>query len=243
MKVAVVTPYYKENDEVLRRCCSSVARQTYPATHFVVADGFPRQNAFDGFPIRHSSLPFAHRDFGNTPRTVGALSALNQGFDAIALLDADNWYEPNHIESLVSALKRAGAHVAASYRNFYLPDGTFVDVEDAEDMAHSHIDTSSFVFTKNAAHIFPLWGMMEPSVAPFCDRVVFWALQSLNVSIAWSGMKTLNYNAHYAPYYVAANRKPPPDVHDVDYSAALGNFNARNHFYRTRTKANFLSTP
>lgn len=239
MKVAVVTPYYKESDEVLRRCCSSVARQTYPATHFVVADGFPRQNAFDGFSVRHSSLPFAHRDFGNTPRTVGALSALNQGFDAIALLDADNWYEPNHIESLVSALERSGTHVAASYRNFYLPDGTYVDFEDPEDAAHRHIDTSSFMLSKRAAHLLPSWGMMDINVACLCDRVIFWTLQSLKVPIVWTGLKTMNFNSLYSMYYIAANREPPSDVHDIDFKAMYRKFNSRNHFYRTRIKVQF----
>lgn len=241
MRIAVVTPYYKESDAVLRRCAESVVRQTYDATHFVVADGFPRADVFADFGVRHSSLPFPHRDFGNTPRTVGALSALNQGFDAVAMLDADNWFEPNHIESMVSALESSKAHVACSYRNFYLPDGTFVDFEDPEDALHQHVDTSSFLIAKEAAFLVPVWGMMDIHVAPLCDRVVFWTLQSLEVPVVWTGLKTMNFTANYSMYYLAAGKVPPLDVHDIDFAAMLEKFDARNHFSRTRMRAQFTN--
>jgi len=42
MRVAVVTPYYKEPEAWLARCLTSVREQTYPVTHLVVADGHPQ---------------------------------------------------------------------------------------------------------------------------------------------------------------------------------------------------------
>ena len=42
MKIAVVSPYYREADDVLRTCLDSVRAQTYAdCRHFVVADGVP----------------------------------------------------------------------------------------------------------------------------------------------------------------------------------------------------------
>jgi glycosyltransferase involved in cell wall biosynthesis len=110
MKVAVVTPYYREPIEKLRRCHDSVMAQTRACTHFMVADGFARDE-IDDWDVQHIRLPLGHADFGNTPRCLGALSALNQGFDGFAYLDADNWYHPEHAESLVEAAIR---HDAAS---------------------------------------------------------------------------------------------------------------------------------
>jgi hypothetical protein len=43
MRVAVITPYFKEPLEQLRRCHESVANQTHGETvHFMVADGHPQ---------------------------------------------------------------------------------------------------------------------------------------------------------------------------------------------------------
>jgi cellulose synthase/poly-beta-1,6-N-acetylglucosamine synthase-like glycosyltransferase len=41
-RIAVVTPYYQENLDILKKCQESVRQQTYLCTHFMVADGFPR---------------------------------------------------------------------------------------------------------------------------------------------------------------------------------------------------------
>src|SRR5262245_29299152 len=97
-RVAVVTPYYQEKLEVLRDCLASVAKQTFRCDHFVVADGHPQELVT---PAEHIILPRAHHDNGNTARAIGSLSAMNQDYDAVAYLDADNWYYPNHIESMV----------------------------------------------------------------------------------------------------------------------------------------------
>ena len=88
MRIAIITPYYKEPTEVLRRCHDSVKAQTYPATHFMLADGHPNPEV-DNWDVVHIKLP-AHGDSCDTPRAIGALSASAQGFDAISLLDADN---------------------------------------------------------------------------------------------------------------------------------------------------------
>ena len=52
MRVAVITPYYKEPEAWLARCLTSVREQSYPVTHFVVADGHP-QAWVDEAGVRH----------------------------------------------------------------------------------------------------------------------------------------------------------------------------------------------
>src|SRR5579871_2244121 len=106
LKVAVVTPYYKESPEVLRKCHESVLAQTHKCDHFLVADGHPSP-LFANHP-HHIILPHANGDNGNTPRAIGGLLAESQGYDAVAYLDADNWYEPTHIANLVAAQERHG---------------------------------------------------------------------------------------------------------------------------------------
>ena len=74
----VITPYYKEDPALLRRCMDSVRAQTVPTEHFLVADGYP-QDWIDAEPVRHLKLDRSHRDYGNTPRGVAALLATSEG--------------------------------------------------------------------------------------------------------------------------------------------------------------------
>lgn len=76
MNVAVITPYHREDLSLIRRCHDSVLAQTVPVRHFLVADGFPRRE-IDAWDADHLTLSRSHADFGNTPRSVGSMSALN----------------------------------------------------------------------------------------------------------------------------------------------------------------------
>ena len=78
---AVITPYYKESLAVLERCHRSCQEQQgdWPLRHVMVADGHPRPE-LAGWNVDHIVLPQAHGDNGNTPRCLGAISAINQGY-------------------------------------------------------------------------------------------------------------------------------------------------------------------
>ncbi|MDP9413866.1 MAG: hypothetical protein M3Q08_07205 [Pseudomonadota bacterium] len=73
MKVAVVTPYYREPLETLERCHESVRRQPHSCTHFMVADGHPRAEVNSWPDVQHFALPVSHGDYGNTPRSIGGV--------------------------------------------------------------------------------------------------------------------------------------------------------------------------
>jgi hypothetical protein len=73
-KYAIVTPYYKEDAGLLRRCIASVKAQSVPTDHFMVADGYA-QPWIDETGVRHVKLDRSHGDFGNTPRGLGGLLA------------------------------------------------------------------------------------------------------------------------------------------------------------------------
>ena len=52
LRPMVITPYYKEDPALLRRCMKSVREQTTPTEHMLVADGHP-QDWIDAEPVRH----------------------------------------------------------------------------------------------------------------------------------------------------------------------------------------------
>src|SRR6476469_5162028 len=99
MKICVVTPYFEANPAWLRQAHDSVRNQTIPARHILVCDGSSpvRIPGFDG---THIALGRNYRDYGNTPRLIGCYQAISEGADAIAFLDADNWYQPDHLMGL-----------------------------------------------------------------------------------------------------------------------------------------------
>ena len=143
MRVAVVTPYYRETDDVLQACLASVRDQTHPSCrHFLVADGHPNL-LVAGWDVRHIVLPIAHGDNGNLARCVGAMAAAAEDFEAIAFLDADNWYRSDHLARMVELHRSTGAAVCTSSRSIHRPDGSVLFDRDPEASDRpSYVDTS-----------------------------------------------------------------------------------------------------
>src|SRR5437868_2086315 len=126
MKVAVVTAHYRTPWPWLERCLASVAGQSLPCEHFLVCDGddFPQAASYS--QVQVIRLPKPHGGCGDAARAIGAVSAVAQGFEAIAFLDSDNWYEANHAQVLVELHRQTGAAFCSSSRNLYTPDGEYL---------------------------------------------------------------------------------------------------------------------
>ncbi len=231
MKVTVVTPYCREPLEVISRARQSVLDQTYPCRHVLVADGFPRQE-IDAWDVDHIVLPGPHRDYGNTARAAGGMSALNLGAEAVAYLDADNWYAPEHIESLVDLCSKTGCHVAFSDRQVVLSTGELCMEDDIKSKRRMHVDTSCFFVTDRAAHILPLWGMVDPAISEAGDRLVYQIIRNRQLPIAFTGRKTLFYESRWAIHYLMMGRQPPPDAHQVIWKDVRARYSRRRQAWR-----------
>jgi hypothetical protein len=212
IRIAVVTPYYKESATVLRECIASVARQTYPCTHFLVADGHPQNVAAlsSGTTVEHIVLSRAHRDIGNTPRAIGSLSAMNQGYDGIAYLDADNWYYPGHIAAMV-ALRRAGrAAVCTATRTIHRLDGSLMYTDLHDSNGRDHVDTSCLFLTRSAFSVLPIWAMMPAQLGPVGDRIFWGAIRGRGYATAHCSEPTVAFRTQYQVHYQAIGELPPP---------------------------------
>ncbi|MEA2978778.1 MAG: hypothetical protein QOF09_601, partial [Alphaproteobacteria bacterium] len=218
-KFIVITPYYKESERLLRRCIDGVAKQTIGCEHFLIADGFP-QDWIDGTDVRHLKLDAGHADYGNTPRGVGALIAIAEGYEGIGLLDADNWLEPDHIEICLEAAEKCpgGAgncdYVVAS-RLFRRPDETIMQISDEPD----HVDTNCFFFFRGAFSIVPHWALMPKVVSPICDRIFYSLIKSKPLTSVKTKKPSVNYQTLWSSQYRALGETPPEGAkHDVDPS-------------------------
>lgn len=165
MKVAIVTPTIGSNH--LNKCLDSVQNQTYgDITHYIFVDGSEAEFKIDNMtfshdekkPIRTVKLEenvgkgwYGHRVYAACSFLVNA--------DIVVYLDEDNWFEPEHIENLVSKIKEGNDWVY-SLRKIYDKEGNYLCEDNCESLGKwpvyfnrdvYHIDTSSFAIRRDIA--------------------------------------------------------------------------------------------
>jgi hypothetical protein len=216
-QVAVITPFHAEPWEYLERARQSVRRQTWPYVwHVLVGDGSTLRPVEDEQTLC-VHLPRGCRDFGDTPRALGALYAAGLGVDAVAFLDADNWYQPGHIESLVRMHHETGAHVVSSRRAFHRIDGTYMAECTASD-GQQFADTNCLFLVRAAFGLLNRWVLMDPRWHGIDDRVFWDHVQQTGTSTAHTGHATAAYRGQFMGLYwdlkepVPQGARKPDDV-------------------------------
>jgi hypothetical protein len=220
MRVAVITPYCRESLEMIRQCHDSVARQVHPCLHVMVADGFPLRE-LDGWPVDHVVLPRAHGDVGSTPRLVGCWHAIGLGVDAVAFLDADNWYDPDHVASLARLHDESGAPFLASSRMLCRLDGSVMGPCPNVN-PETFIDTNCMMMTRGAFPVLSEWGLMAAYGHLIGDRIMLHHVRRAGVKRAFSGRPTVFYRCGKEGLYRQLNEPVPPGVEPrPDYERAF----------------------
>lgn len=203
MKVAVVTPTI--GSDTLKKCIDSVQNQTYEnLTHYIFYDGNDyldkiNTQVFWNSEKKPISKIILEENVGKGwygHRVYAACSFLVNA-DVICYLDEDNWFEENHVESLVKTLM-LGNDWAYSLRKIHDKEGNFLCNDDCESLGKwpvffddnvFHIDTSSFAVRLNVAvaagHTwFAQWG---------ADRQFFNAIKKHFPKYDCSGEYSLSY--------------------------------------------------
>jgi len=141
----------------------SVANQTYKnIEHLVVVDGVEHEltaSAAGAYLAKMLVLPYntgangfnGQRIYASVPHLVNA--------DYVFFLDEDNWYEPDHVATLVETIEKNNLDWAHSLRKIYTPDKQYITDDNCESLGrwpiyftHDNprylVDTSSFAFTR-----------------------------------------------------------------------------------------------
>jgi glycosyltransferase involved in cell wall biosynthesis len=214
MRIAVITPYYKEKTEVLLQCHQSVLTQSISADHFFVSDGFPNTELIK-WNVKHVSLPEAHGDFGDTPRGIGSLLANVEGYDFITYLDADNWMHTDHLSSLFSLWENTKADVCTSFRTFHTITGIEMPISERDEQLLNHVDTSCYFLHRNTFEACDIWLKMPKVLHAIGDRVFYSGLKSKKYRFAHTKQKTIAYRSQYKGHYLSANMEPPQDCKEI----------------------------
>lgn len=172
-RVSVVTS--SAGSALLARAIESVQAQTYPLLeHFVVADGSEFHNAVAKLlpasprhPVHCLTLPFntgaagycGHRVYAAAPYLVNSLY--------VAFLDEDNWFEPDHVSSLMATITSHGLAWAYALRKLVDTEGRFIANDDCESLGqwptwndpNNHlVDVSCYMLRRDIAiAVSPLW--------------------------------------------------------------------------------------
>lgn len=211
MRVAVITPYYKETDDQLTRCMDSVNRQTHDdVTHILVSDGFPKPWKGKGTKFEHIVLPLSHSDAGATPRAIGGLSAFSRGFDAIAFLDADNWYEPVHIEKMIETMVSTRANAVVATRTMYSLDLRKMYVDDIESDGKNMVDTNCMFLNRSMMYLLSFW-ITQPEHRLISDKVFWQSCRNNGVEFVRCTHPTVAYVTKWAWHYQHAGINIPDD--------------------------------
>lgn len=209
-RVAIVTPYWQEPPALLARCIDSVAQQSVPVDHLLIADG-AGQDWLDDTAVRHIRLDRNHGDCGNVARGIGALLAAGEGYGAIGFLDADNRLDPDHVAQCLAA-RTPGCGLVVARRRFELPDGTPVPAAEESGL----VDTNCLFLLPPAYPVIARWALMPRPLAPIGDRIVHAALIRMGLTAVRTAAPTLTYVSRWAEHYRAAGRQPPDDAKALD---------------------------
>lgn len=213
--VVVVTPTI--GSPKLADAVESVANQTYKnLTHLLVIDGAKEYLEQFNKNLVHQDKDHWNLEFMFLPYNTGANGFNGQRIyasiphlvnaDYVFFLDEDNWYEPDHVKTLVSKIEEENLDWAYSLRKAYTPDKQYIADDNCESLGkwpiyftHNDpqylIDTSTFAFKrqfiKATCHLWHsgAWGE---------DRRFFYAIKDKS---KWNttGKHTLCYRVDNNP--------------------------------------------
>ena len=199
MRVMVITP--TTGKDTVHKAIQSVKDQTMTTEHLVVLDGVEKAKGY--IPkdlLKIIELPenvggngwYGHRVYAAMPLMVNA--------DYILFLDEDNWFEPNHVETMINKIKSKDLMWAYSLRRICDERGQYVLDDDCESLGRyptfydhllNFVDTNCYCFRRdylvNVAHSFyGQWG---------ADRPFYKAAASGLPAFGCTGEATVNYRA------------------------------------------------
>lgn len=219
--VTVITPSIGSSKLV--DAIESVSNQTYNCKHLIVADG-PEYLDKVMEVVKNIKTKSANGKVTCSPENTGANGYNGQRIysayphlvnsDYIAFLDEDNWYEPDHIQTLVETIEKNNLDFAFSLRKVFNPNKTFVCNDECESLGKWPIflsrrsqygnqylvDTSSYLFKREfiqkTCHLWHsgAWGE---------DRRYFYAVKD-HAKYDTNGKYTLCYRLDGNPNSVSA---------------------------------------
>lgn len=137
--VAVVT--ITSNRKELKRTIQSINEQTYPCSHYLFTDGIVSFEDYLELAKNYRSdkrfVSYWDRRTGDNGNHLAGAAPSLVTEDILMFLADDDWYKPNHVESLVNIIKE-GNDWAYSFRSVYDKDGNYLFDDLCESLGEEH---------------------------------------------------------------------------------------------------------
>jgi cellulose synthase/poly-beta-1,6-N-acetylglucosamine synthase-like glycosyltransferase len=177
MRTTVIIP--TTGDEITDEAVCSVINQTVKCKLLVVLDGeeayFNSIKIFSGIKrpnTKFLTLPenvgangwYGHRVYASVPMLVNT--------EFVAFLDQDNYFEPDFIEKMETAMDRHGKDIVTCRRKVVSQSGLLIGYDNIESvgankLGYNLFDTSTYLIRQSIAHkvcpaIYGKWGADRP---------------------------------------------------------------------------------
>ena len=197
LSVAVVTS--TQGRSTITKAIQSVKDQTRKATHYVFIHGAEYSDktiphlADDTVAVH---LPRANGGGGYGMAPVFALAPFAITEDVIFYLDDDNWYEPDHIESLVEMIEKHDLGWAYSYRKIVDNEGSFICEDNCESLG-MQLNSDNQYLVDNSCYAVRTDVARRHShawyVPVISDRSFQHELMRAGLSVGTTGKHSVNY--------------------------------------------------
>lgn len=204
MQITVITSTIGRPE--LKQCIESVQAQTYPhIKHMVFVNGPKYGNKAAHILSQYRRvnaiyLPEETGDYGmgGSMADVFAAAPFLTNSDFIFYLDDDNFYAPNHVESVMDMIVGNNLEWAYSLRKLVSPSGDFIADDNWCSLGHYPIisttdylvDNSCFAVSRKLATRYGLAWTARPFVS---DRCFCMALKESGARCGCTGLYTVNY--------------------------------------------------
>lgn len=201
MKVAVITPYHEPNSPYLKDCIDSVKSQTHAdVIHVLIGDGCTLPPELAHPNLHNIPLPRRLNNYGDSPRSIGVVYAFSLGADAVAFLDSDNWYAPNHIELMVENCLTSQSDVVTSLRYIAHLNGSPLGICPESD-GNIFCDTNCLFVTRRLAEEAGVWWLIPDDMHVIDDRVIWDTLIHATDQISCTDTASVFYRSAFEVHY------------------------------------------
>lgn len=210
----IITP--TTGSPFLNRAIESVVTQSYvDVLHLIIVDG--EQNLadaekiieqFDSPKVKQMVIPYNTGKGGMNGHRIYAAIPYLVNSEFIFLLDEDNWFEPNHVSSMIRLMESENLDWTFAMRKVYKENGEFITNDNCESLGDYQcysrlpnlVDTNCYGFKRStlvkSAHYW-----YHPLRA---DRYFFHHLKEASPKYKSTGLYSVNYR-------LTDNRPPSPE--------------------------------
>ena len=167
MLVTIITPV--TGNPLMQQAIQSVQDQDYPhIEHLIMIDGQEREVAARAVletiefkkPQTHiHCLPYSTGEDGFNGHRIYGMSTFLANGDYLVFLDEDNWFDPQHISSLVQLVQEKNLDWAYALRKIIDENGEHITNDNCESLGkwptfknnYHHVDTNCYFLKKHIA--------------------------------------------------------------------------------------------